>query len=66
MGGQSEDLRWEGSSEDQTSSGAVTDYSVSSDGAPRAIYWFRFAYGRVVSVDVLADETILACLDIMV
>lgn len=36
------------------------------DGAPRAIYWFRFAYGRVVSVDVLADETILTCLDIMV
>lgn len=36
------------------------------DGAPRALYWFRFAYGRVASDDVLADENILVSLDIVV
>lgn len=37
-----------------------------ADGIPRAIYLFRFTHGRVASVDVLADEEILAALDIVV
>lgn len=37
-----------------------------ADGIPRAIYLFRFTNGRVASVDVLADEEILAVLDIVV
>lgn len=37
-----------------------------TDGIPRAIYLFRFAHGRVASLDVLADEQILAALDIVV
>lgn len=35
-----------------------------ADGIPRAIYLFRFANGRLASVDVLADEKVLASLDI--
>lgn len=36
-----------------------------SDGVARAIYLFRFTHGRVASLDVIADEGILANLNIV-